>query len=253
MVTSYLNGGLGNQLFQIAVAYGLALDNGDRCAFYLDNPVYMQGNPARHYQNNIFSKLVVLDMPFQPERTFEEESSIYKPIPYQKNLILKGYFQSEKYFIKHRDFIIGLFTNSFLIKKLRHEFECVLRDSVAVHIRRGDYVSVGEDIELDYYHTALSLLGDGIKNILIFSDDPDWCKENFLSLSAKTCHVMGNKDYEDMYLISLCSHVITGNSSFSWWGAYLNTNVNKIVYMPRPWTSSHSMDIYPEGVNIIDR
>jgi len=255
MITSVLNGGLGNTLFQVAASYGVAIDNGDRCAFYLDNPVVMQGHPAYTYKDTVYSKLVVLDREFKAQSHCVEMAKNYEKIKYKENLALHGYWQSEKYFEGNGEYIACLFRHTPTIKKLLHEFAPVLKNSVSIHIRRGDYVDVGEAMELDYYYECLDRLREErtIDNILIFSDDQDWCRENFLRLSVKTRFLSGNKDYEDLYLMSLCSNNITGNSSFSWWGAYLNTNPDKLVYMPKPWTSSHSNDIYPDGVIIIPR
>jgi hypothetical protein len=130
-----------------------------------------------------------------------------------------------------------------------------LDNSVSIHLRRGDYLQTGDWLGLGYYYKALDLLNKKIGDFktLVFSDNIDWCINNFLSREKNVYYIKGNKDYEDLYLMSMCTYNITANSSFSWWGAYLNQNNNKLSIMPRPWTASHGKDIYPHNTYIIDR
>jgi hypothetical protein len=166
---------------------------------------------------------------------------------------IDGYFQSEKFFINNKDEIIEMFTHKETISKLKQEYGDILSNSVSIHFRRGDYVGIGEALELDYYDFALQCLYEDypVDHVLIFSDDIDWCKKNIHYDKAK--FITGNKDYECMYLMSLCTNNIVANSSFSWWGAYLNRNPLKRVFMPKPFTTSHGDDIYFENVSIINR
>jgi len=235
MITAHLKGGLGNQMFQIAAAYSLALDNNDKCAFFMDNPNLNQGREARYYKDNIFKNLKELPedlviKPNYPKVRYMERRFNYDPIPYREGMGLQGYFQSEKYFKKHRKEILELFGNK------QSEF----KDSVAVHIRRGDYLDPFmaqflPALSMDYYLRALSDLDSKAKvdHILIFSDDITWCKANFND--PRITFVEGQEDYEDLYTAVRCPYDIIANSSFSWWWAYLNTNINKIVYAPVRW------------------
>jgi hypothetical protein len=256
MISSVLNGGLGNQLFQIAAAYGVALEVGDKCAFNFYNHVVMQGKSGHIYRDTVYSKLMSLPKDYKPLYVYEESGLDYKPIPYEASLQLKGYFQSSKYFDKYRDFIVDLFTHQPTIKKLKHEYGNILRDSVSLHVRRGDYLITGDFIGVNYYDNALLSLFESnqVNKVLVFSDDIDWCEKNLFHKGLlDVIYVKGNKDYEDLYLQSLCTYNICANSSFSWWGAYLNQNPDKKVYMPEPWTASHGKDIYPSGTIIIPR
>ena len=132
--------------------------------------------------------------------------------------------------------------------------------SVCIHIRRGDYV---EDIitnqfhgvcNLDYYYRSIEYIASKIKNpyFFVFSDDPLWVKQNLI-LKYPCDYIdqnFGKKDYEDMRVISKCKHNIIANSSFSWWGAWLNINPNKIVIAPKNWFKSKAIntkDLIPES------
>ena len=237
MITTHFKGGLGNQMFQTAAAYSLALDNNDECAFFMGNPDTAQCHGARHYKANVFKKLKELPedlvlKPNYPEVRYIEPRFNYDSIPYRDGMVLQGYFQSEKYFAHHRKEILELFDYE---PQIKYEF----KNSVSLHIRRGDYLepflaAFLPPLPMDYYTRALYNLSNKAKidHILIFSDDLRWCKDNFRD--SRIIFIEGQTDYEDMYTMTKCSHNIIANSSFSWWGAYLNENEN-IVYTPDGW------------------
>jgi hypothetical protein len=239
MITAHLKGGLGNQMFQIAAAYSLALDNGDECAFYFGNPNINQGNPARYYVANVFRELIELseDLVIKPnysEVRYMEPRFNYDPILYREGIVLQGFFQSEKYFKHHRKEIIKLFKHEDLIPQGNYE------NSVSIHVRRGDYLDpfMSQFIpaqSMDYYNRALAYVESRTKidHILIFSDDIQWCKANFND--PRMIFIEGQLDYIDMYMMTKCNHNIIANSSFSWWGTWLNENENKIVCAPFRW------------------
>jgi hypothetical protein len=238
MITAHLKGGLGNQMFQIAATYSLALDNNDTCAFYMGNPNINQGNVSRYYTTNMFKGLDELpenmvSRPDYEQIRYMEPRFNYDPVPYKDGMVLQGYFQSEKYFINHKKEVLDLFSDR---SNLKYEFE----NSVALHVRRGDYLDPFMSVFLpalpmDYYIRALSDLDSKAKvdYILVFSDDMGWCKENFRD--SRIVFVEGQPDYIDMQTMAKCNHHIIANSSFSWWGAELNRNINKIVYAPLRW------------------
>lgn len=255
MITSRLNGGLGNQLFQIATAYSLALDNNDECAFYLGHPVVHQGNMALTYKDNVLSGINELPVTWTPQNGFrEKKDNVYQPIPYKNDLILSGYFQCEKYFAHHKNFIIDLLTHQPTIEEVSDIFSTVLNNSVSIHVRRGDYLKFGVCMDKRYYYKALGLLCQRTKveNVLVFSDDIGWCKENLFDKDDGVYFIEFGKDYEDFYLMSLCTNNIVGNSSFSWWASYINRNPEKMVYMPKPFSKSHADDIYYKNVIPVD-
>jgi hypothetical protein len=170
------------------------------------------------------------------------------------NSLLIGYFQSEKYFLSEEKTIRADFNfmpqmdeaNSALARQIKSS------NSVSLHVRRGDYVSNAQASQnhplcsIDYYKSAVNGIQEKYKNVsfFVFSDDMEWTKENIKidSPIIYSDHNRGDKSYNDMRLMSLCKHNIIANSSFSWWGAWLNINENKTVIAPKIWFSDISMD-----------
>lgn len=235
MITAHLKGGLGNQMFQIAATYSLALDNGDECAFYLDNPNINQGHGSRHYAGNVFRNLKELpenmvSRPDYEQIRYMEPRFNFDPLPYRNGMVLQGFFQSEKYFIHHRKEIIELFQFT--------EDKSNFRNSVSIHVRRGDYLNpfmcqFMRAQPLEYYLKALEYIESKtkIENILVFSDDMNWCRGNFHD--PRISFIKGLEDYVEMQVMSECNHNIISASSFSWWAAWLNNN--NIVCAPAIW------------------
>ncbi len=178
------------------------------------------------------------------------------------NVLLEGYYVSYKYFDHCSDIIKKEFSfrnspdnyNQEMIKKITSV------DSVSIHVRRGDYVTnkvVAEKFgpcTLDYYKSAVAYVADKIKSphFFVFSDDPEWVNDHFkLDYPVDyLTHNVGNKNYEDLRLMSLCNHNIVANSCFSWWGAWLNQNSNKTVVCPEPAfdiLDIRDEDFYPEN------
>lgn len=234
MLTAKLNGGLCNQLFQIAATYALALDNDDECAFYFDSPVINQGNPARTYKTNVLSNVKELPVDWQPEFYWQEPDLNYHPIPYHKNMMLIGYFGSEKYFGHHKEEIIRLFKPPM----------ARLNNHTSLHVRRGDYLkftNVFYCLDAEYYQKALRYIDS--KVIFMVSDDPAWCTDNIKDNRAIL--FKSQNDWEDLFLQATCDHNIIANSTFSWWGSYLNENPDKIVIAPKKWhVEEISKDIF---------
>ena len=173
------------------------------------------------------------------------------------NIYLSGYWQSEKYFSVIRETLLKEFSLKLLLSKeaeiLKNKITSNNR-SVSIHFRRGDYVHLASactyhgTTELDYYHSAIAALKTKIGNpsFYIFSDDINWVKENFKIENAS--YVEGLKSHEDLELMKNCNHNITANSSFSWWGAWLNNNPAKTVIAPKQWfkdTTNDTSDLIP--------
>ena len=251
MITCKLNGGLGNKLFQITATVSLALDNKDAYAFNLNDHVAKQGSSAKNYRGNILSKITELPESWQSEFIYKEPSLSFNTIPYHKNMLLEGYFQSEKYFTKHKKEITDLFTYKKSIDYLKLIYQ--FKDSLSVHVRRGDYcgVSTCRPLPLSYYDRALFAMDNRfkIKTIYIFSDDIKWCKNTFND--KRIVFMSGMKDYMDLYMMSLCPYNIIANSTFSWWAAYLNQN-SKMVIAPYQWGKElGTSDIYCKNWRVI--
>lgn len=209
----------------------------------------------------LYNRLVADETKYVKERQFHFDQKILQLKP---PIYLDGYWQTEKYFkdiknIIRQDFILKL----PLSDKSRKVAENIRsREAVAMHIRRGDYVTNQQTNEyhgtcgVDYYHKSVEIMAEKVGNphIFIFSDDHEWVKENII-LDYPVTYVNHNgadKNYEDLRLISLCKHQIIANSSFSWWGAWLNSNPNKIIIAPSKWFNKtkpnvSAKDIIPDS------
>jgi hypothetical protein len=256
-------GGLCNVMFKLSAAISLALDNDVNYIFSTEflRPISTETPKAGFdpdysvYSDNVLRNITFIEKLPIPYRTHYEPASFnYGQITYNKgeNLLLHGYYQSEKYFINNKDFIINLFKPTDEIKEQILNVIPNIKDSISIHIRRGDYLnspSYHPQQSIDYYSSAINLLGVD-KNYLIFSDGLDDIKDMFNFIPNKQFINLG-KDYLDLYAMSMCEHNIICNSTFGWWGAYLNENKNKKVIAPNTWfgpSSSHlsSSDIIPE-------
>lgn len=199
------------------------------------------------------SKLItLLPVSWQLSRSsnfIKERSLCFNPalLDASNNVYLDGYWSSERYFADIADMLREEFTvrESLAGENLRTATAVRECCAVSVHVRRGDYVSDKTTAAfhgvcgLDYYARAVALLMQLLPNphFFVFSDDHQWVRENF-HVSAPINFVDHNGPEcasEDMRLMSLCRHHIIANSSFSWWGAWLNSRVDKIVIAPQRW------------------
>ena len=166
------------------------------------------------------------------------------------NVYLEGYWQSEKYFehvkdIIKSDFIFKIPLNN-TVMELKNKISS--EESVSLHVRRGDFVKdkvvnqIHGICSPEYYSNCITYIKERINNPIfyIFSDDITWVKEN-LAIENEKIYIDENISklgHEQMFLMSNCKHNITANSSFSWWGAWLNNNQNKMVLCPDEWIKS---------------
>lgn len=178
-----------------------------------------------------------------------------------------GYWQSEEFFLGKTDLVRSIFKINDDIGFIGYKQHILDSDnSVSMHVRRGDYVTDKQSNQLlgecsvEYYReAALNIEKELGKSpvYFVFSDDLQWVEEKF-SFLKRAVFVRGNTgshSYLDMYLMSLCKHHIIANSSFSWWGAWLNSSPNKIVYTPTPWFNNAEMlkSICPAQWNSLDK
>tara|TARA_R100000951_G_scaffold112169_2_gene112108 strand:+ start:63 stop:830 length:768 start_codon:yes stop_codon:yes gene_type:complete len=251
MVNSNLMGGLGNYLFQIASSLSLALDNRDTL-IYDDSDVTVVHKPIETYKDNIFRNINFSKINYTVVH-YNEPNFHFDKIKYVPNIRLNGYFQSEKYFNHQRDKILEFFSPTTAIReKIKSKYPFIGKSNVcSIHVRRGDY------LRLPYHHPVCSSMyyGEAINHMggdnifLVFSDDIEWCKTTFKGSSF--IFVENNTDFEDLYLMSMCDNNIIANSSFSWWGAWLNDNKNKKVVAPSVWfgpaIKNNTKDLIPEN------
>lgn len=247
-IVGNIQGQLGNQLFIIAAATSLALDND--ADVYFPDLVNLSSYNIPINREQIF-KYQNIDMSTPDEKisyTYREPHFHYDPIPYIPSMAITGYFQSEKYFINHKEEIIQLFSPpQHILDYLESHFKNILCNpkTVAVHHRAyhkesSCYAFLG----LEYYAAAMVEFPKDY-TFVIFSNDIDWCKQNFKSIPRKLIFMEMGPHHIDFYLMSLCKHQIIGNSSYSWWAAYLNPNPNKKIIAPSKWfVSNHITDTY---------
>lgn len=286
MIIIKVMGGLGNQMFQYSFYKQLKSQIKDA---KLDLSVFENCNLHNGYElNKIFNvdediaskdEIMKLSEDYSNNQIFrrikrkffgiKRTHYVQRDFGYNKldfignmnDLYLEGYWQSEKYFSDVKDVIVKEFTFKNKLTNKNKEIVKLIKDSnsISVHIRRGDYIFNPEASKiysgicnLEYYKNALDIIKNNVSKpqFLVFSDDMDWVKNN---LSLESCvYVDWNKNQEsyiDMQLMSLCKHNIIANSTFSWWGAWLNSNENKIVIAPKKWfnTNANTTDLIPES------
>ena len=177
------------------------------------------------------------------------------------NVYLSGYWQSEKYFNSVLSQIREDFSFRLQLKGENMALADRLRETQAIslHVRRGDYASNPQNTSthglcsLDYYSAAIARIACYIEKpeFFIFSDDIDWVKANLLLNYPHhfVANNQGSASHIDMRLMSLCRHHVIANSSFSWWGAWLNSSADKLVIAPRQWFtgSADVSDLFPNN------
>jgi hypothetical protein len=232
-------GGLGNQMFQYA--YGRYLSVKFDAELFIDKSFYNnQGTVVREFSLQNFNIKLNNNINHNANYYMLNDSYMHQDIIQKSNYYLNGYWQSEKYFIDIKDIIKEDFKPSNeTTNKLYLKYPELQKTCVSLHVRRTDYIGMNGYYviqENEYYNKAMSIIGD-YDYLFIISDDIEWCKSN---LKYNNCiYVDGNTDIEDMYLMSLCKHNIIANSSFSWWGAWLNNNPEKKVIAPIKWFGEH--------------
>jgi hypothetical protein len=286
MIIVKINGGLGNQLFQYALGRAIAYHK--NTSLKLDINSFETYNLHRYALKNLnieekiatkeeirlmvrpnrmgFLRLKLLkilnqyyNQSYVKEVDFNFDQNIFKV---SSKVYLDGYWQSEKYFKSVESIIRDEFVVVSPQEGLNRELADLIKscESVSIHIRRGDYVSnphtnkMHGTCDMDYYLRSIEKLAETVKNphFFVFSDDIEWARSNLL-LPSPITFVENNgaeKNYEDLRLMAQCKHNIIANSSFSWWGAWLNKNPDKIVFAPKKWFNDPSMiadDLIPDS------
>ncbi len=255
ITTNLDNGRLGNQLFQVAAVVGTGLKHG--YIPFIKDWGYSKYLNTKTLDNHDFFDLDWYNRDnIKCSHIYHEPNFHYTDINIEDALLkadvnpeilnLLGYYQSSRYFDHCKDEIKRLFLPAAgLIRKLSDKYPDLLSGTTcSIHVRRGDYV--GNDYYADilsdgYYGRAIDYIKEqtNIDKFLIFSDDPEWCKDTFHG--DNFIYIEGNSDIEDLFLQSLCSHNIIANSSFSFWSAWLNPNKDKIIVAPEKWFGTNTV------------
>jgi len=230
-------GGLGNQMFQISNAICQGLKNNVPSIFQSVAYTPMQANQPTKYLNNIFKNVKFVGSLSGYKVVNSPWEYVDLNINWDSPIQFNGFFQSSKNFLEFKDKIVEIFSpNETEIFKLKEKYpEINNENTVSIHVRRGDYLTIGNVlpvIDITYIDKCVKLIGE-YSYIFIFSDDKKWVKDNLNY--PNTIIVDDLEDYEDLWLISLCNHNIMSNSSFSWWGSFLNNHKNKKVFVPNIW------------------
>lgn len=285
MIITRLKGGLGNQLFQYAMGRVLALKHGtnltldtrgfsqDPLRNYRLDSFQIQAHSSNHFwffpENRIGRRLNTLlqwtrKLTSRPITLVREPSFGFNPeaLNAPDYSYIDGYWQSEKYFANIRDQLLHDLKLAIPISSAKQMLAQKISSdphAVALHVRRGDYVADPTTTafhglcSIEWYQEAVEILKkqEPSASFYIFSDDYVWVKDN-LKLSSPMHFIEPSPDGQeaiDLHLMSLCKHNIIANSSFSWWGAWLNANLNKIVIAPQRWFAAghqDTSDLIPE-------
>ena len=257
-VYCYLKGGLANMMFQIAATTSIAKDNSMVAAFpnlhqQLD---YLNKDEKYNQTLNHATEYIEMFGKLNTSQPVGNEPIAKFPFHYGEldlpngDFVIDGFFQSEKYFKKYKKEIFKI--PKTVKDRIDQKYTQYLNmDCLSIHIRRGDYLNYPDHhtpLSIEYYEEAIKLFPES-DFYLVFSDDIDWCKHNFKG--DKFIFIENEKDYVEIYLMSMCNNNIIANSSFSWWGAWLNDSVEKSVVAPKKWFGSkikeNQDDIIPEG------
>lgn len=273
-----VHSGLGNQMFQYAFGLALSNRTGQKLlldtSFYPEiDPLY---DTPQEFQLDLFNldydvadpamlQRLTRDLHPKPRRALNKllkKNGLHwrgpshvvavgnavhaaSRLKIERDTYLNGYWASECYFRNCKDKIRDSFTlkdeylkeaDTYLLEQLRQS------NSIGIHVRRGAYLDIDYfyNLSMDYYNKAIEYIKLRVRNPLafIFTDDPEWVRNN-IRFDVDTIYTGGNTPgYLDMYYMSQCKHNIIANSTFSWWGAYLNRNGDKIVVAPRIWTNN---------------
>lgn len=274
MIAVKLNGRLGNQLFQYAFIYATAKKLNTR--FYIDKSIE-DFLPAKFFniKKDIFypiDKFIFSIKGYKNLFNIHSKKRYYKtlqqvlfrnniisvqndlPVLQQSNQIkdghiYEGYFQSEKYF---EDYKQDIREQLVIKKKYVKAFSEALKDipfsvkRVVVHVRRTDYVDLQMSLPLSYYKDAIAAINDANALYIFVSDAPDYIEQEFGYL--KNRYVSKNDEITDLQFLMNADVCILSNSSFSWWGAWLNNKTDKVIYAPKNWLGFGTDIEYPLGI-----
>lgn len=256
LITGAFMGGLGNQLFQAAHALAQGWKHNRPVVFVPNSYTPGQGRNAYNYVNNVFRNLKFVNE-FTNYTIVDEGTFHYKGVePVEGNTAFNGYYQSTKNWFGYIESIRLIFqpdetTANYFFEKYP---QLKKNNTLSLHVRRSEYLLVSEThptITLEYIQEALKVIGE-YSTVFIFSDDHQWVKDN-LKLSSAV-FVNEPQDYLELWLMSMCNNHIMSNSTFSWWGSFLNKNLDKKIVAPSVWfgpKGQDAKDIYESYWNIV--
>jgi hypothetical protein len=271
MITCHLQGGLGNQLFQIFTTISYATDQKYNFFFLKQDKLTMGPTTRPTYWDNIFVSLKYFLKEEKALYFIKENSFKYNKLaninPFKANYtnMLVGYFQSPKYFEDNKEAICRLLRIETQKESIKIAYPLDYNNIVSIHFRLGDYKKLQNTyyiLTYDYYKVSINYILSNSKNI---STILYYCEDDDLDDVINTINRLSNEftniqfirapnmlaDWQQLLQMSLCAHNVIANSTFSWWGAYLNLTENKIVCYPSKWfkleTGHDTIDLFPEN------
>jgi hypothetical protein len=260
VVVAKLYGGLGNQMFQYAAAIGVA----DRLATepFVDASWFRRVGPqvGRTYGLSAFGIEPRVPLPhrlrllLQPPEIIREDDlpTLEALAPRRGSVLLDGYWQSPAYFTGSEARVREALR--FRTPPTSAHVQLLARvgssESVSVHVRRGDYTAPKRQqrfglLSIDYYRAAMEMIATRVADawFLVFSDDLDWCREAFADMRRLELAppVSDDRAHEHLRMMAACKHHVTANSSFSWWGAWLEQQPDSLVVAPKTWYADPSI------------
>ena len=273
MITCNLVGGLGNQLFQIFATISYSLLYKIPFGFLYKESLWDQFHNRPTYWHSFLSPLANFNYEsIPPMLPLREQNFMHNELPSpvalkSENIVLSGYFQSYKYFAPFYQTICKLIRLDKQREKVLHEMVNIsdISNMVSMHFRLGDYKYLQNNhplISIEYYKKSIAHITSSTNNpvlsILYFCEKEDNVevlhKINELLIAFPECSFIkapdNVDDWKQLLMMSCCKHHIIANSTFSWWGAYCNSNEDKIVCYPDPWFGpnlKHNVDdLFPD-------
>lgn len=257
------HGRLGNQMFQYATLLGIGSKNGYSVAIPKQHHSLKEcfKIKSKAYDFNSSAHKIINSMNFYREKYFHFNDNIFE---LGDNIIYAGNFQTEKYFNHCEELIREQFTfNDHIFDKafnFINNIKKIYTDKIliSVHVRRGDYLHQQDSHpvqDVEWYKNAFNEFNLKDSLFVVFSDDIEWCKKNILGLPNILFSSLNN-NFEDLCAMSLCDSHIIANSSFSWWGAWLNLSKNKKIIAPYKWFGNlylhhNTKDLYCKNWKIL--
>lgn len=250
MVSTSFNGMLGNNLFQAAAIISIAQDLQED--FILPEKSWAGHRGLRDSDLSIFGyQFLRGDHQFETE--YHEKNFFYEEIPAQRGMRINGFFQSWKYFDKNRDVLLNkYFIPSERVSSRLDQID-ISENSLGICVRRGDYLMLQNNhcvLSVEYYQNSINKHFSEVDQVFVFSDDYDWCRQVF----GDSVNYVDESVGVQLFLMSKLPNLLLANSTFSWWGAYLNQRNPKVI-APSPWFgpgNSHinTADLYYPNWNI---
>ena len=248
MFSVLLMGGLGNRLFQIAM--GLGYENTHNLKFVLLENSIEGYKPEQKGDHSYFLRNIEITKNTFDSKHFDQPYYYYE-IPKEVNTRFSGYFQSEKYFKHIRSKILEQFGCPYNKKIELLQKYPQLPNSIFLHIRRGDYVGHWlHYIDLTKYYEYCLKQFENV-NVFICTDDREWCKNTYPNF-----HILDENEVNTLWIMSLCGKGgICSNSSFSWWGSWLNENKGATFFYPNKQVNDTKFltnDLFSDNLTIVD-